>query len=301
MIHIGLVLIRVTGLTRSELGGQVLVNLVDTRYSGNIQKAIIGTMEIDMTQNCGITYMAPKMQLPIRDFANHFQLIIKTRGYEEFTTGQNLVVTKILTARLSNHTNNNFKLQIDRVMQHLSSQGVVELESDDENNYDIILVLEDSTTHPANLLDYYYPDYDWKQDFNTIPHPDDCTMLIQHKYQGQYPCIFTNPFASECQRSVVGSDGKREPNFFPQYLGTGNNLVTMFDVNPFTFEQNEYELPYPQQSKPPKWDEESPILVNESVGSGSGISNFNRIPKQRDTRIPMPNFRQTPTTPPETG
>ncbi|KAI9072216.1 hypothetical protein K1719_045819 [Acacia pycnantha] len=227
MIHIGLVLIRVTGLTRSELGGQVLVNLVDTRYSGNIQKAIIGTMEIDMTQNCGITYMAPKMQLPIRDFANHFQLIIKTRGYEEFTTGQNLVVTKILTARLSNHTNNNFKLQIDRVMQHLSSQ--------------------------------------------------------------------------ECQRSVVGSDGKREPNFFPQYLGTGNNLVTMFDVNPFTFEQNEYELPYPQQSKPPKWDEESPILVNESVGSGSGISNFNRIPKQRDTRIPMPNFRQTPTTPPETG
>ncbi|KAI9110906.1 hypothetical protein K1719_018026 [Acacia pycnantha] len=115
---------QITGLTRSQVGGQVLLNLVDTRYNNNIQKAIFGTMEVDMARNSGVIYMAPKMQMSVTDFAKHFQLIIKTRGYEDFTKGQNLAITKILTGRLSNNTNNNFKLKINRVMQYLGSQGI---------------------------------------------------------------------------------------------------------------------------------------------------------------------------------
>ncbi|KAI9071645.1 hypothetical protein K1719_046382 [Acacia pycnantha] len=92
---------------------QVILNLVDTRYSNDIQRAIIGTMEVDMARNSGVIYMAPKMQMTVTDFAKHFQLIIKTRGYVDFTEGQNLAITKILTGRLSNNTNNNFKLKID--------------------------------------------------------------------------------------------------------------------------------------------------------------------------------------------
>ncbi|KAI9119470.1 hypothetical protein K1719_009346 [Acacia pycnantha] len=114
IIHIGLVLIKITGLTRSQAGGHVLLNLVDRRYNNNIQKAIIGSMEVDMAHNSGvIIYMAPKMQMPVTDFGKHFQLIIKTRGYEDFTEGQNLAITKILTGRLSNNTNNSFRLKLD--------------------------------------------------------------------------------------------------------------------------------------------------------------------------------------------
>ncbi|KAI9111266.1 hypothetical protein K1719_017678 [Acacia pycnantha] len=128
IIHIGLVLIKITGTNRISSGGRVILNLVDTRYSNDIQRAIIGTMEVDMARNSGVIYMAPKMQMTVTDFAKHFQLIIKTRGYEDFTEGQNLAITKILTGRLSNNTNNNFKLKIDRVMQYLGSQGIKAIE-----------------------------------------------------------------------------------------------------------------------------------------------------------------------------
>ncbi|KAI9084719.1 hypothetical protein K1719_033363 [Acacia pycnantha] len=250
---------KITGLTRSQAGGQVILNLVDTRYSNDIQRAIIGTMEVDMARNSGVIYMAPKMQMTVTDFAKHFQLIIKTRGYEDFTEGQNLAITKILTGRLSNNTNNNFKLKIDRVMQYLGSQGIkaiegkaftakdlagkewnitlpatqplvpsrtsfwehnnksvgirfsdyktegiTEPESDDEHSNPMLVIMEENSD-PLQLLCTHYPDYDWSQDFTEIPHPDDCHLLINIKYSGQYPKIFTNPFASECQRSVVGS------------------------------------------------------------------------------------------------
>ncbi|KAI9084189.1 hypothetical protein K1719_033860 [Acacia pycnantha] len=81
---------QITGLTRSQAGGQVILNLVDTRYSNDIQRAIIGTMEVDMARNSGVIYMAPKMQMTVTDFAKHFQLIIKTRGYEDFTKDKTL-------------------------------------------------------------------------------------------------------------------------------------------------------------------------------------------------------------------
>ncbi|KAI9083343.1 hypothetical protein K1719_034709 [Acacia pycnantha] len=259
IIHIGLVLIKITGLTRSQAGGQVLLNLVDTRYNNNIQKAIIGTMEVDMARNSGVIYIAPKMQMSVTDFGKHFQLIIKTRGYEDFIEGQNLAITKILTGRLSNSTNNNFRLKIDRVMQYLGSQGikaiegkaftakdlagkewnitlpatqplvlsrtsfwensnksvgirffdyktegVTEPESDDEHS-NLMLVIMEENPDPLQLLFTYYPDYDWSQDFAEILHPDDCHLLINIKYGNDYPKFFTNPFASECQRSVVGS------------------------------------------------------------------------------------------------
>ncbi|KAI9071652.1 hypothetical protein K1719_046389 [Acacia pycnantha] len=54
---------QITGLTRSQAGGQVILNLVDTRYSNDIQRAIIGTMEVDMARNSGVIYMAPKMRI----------------------------------------------------------------------------------------------------------------------------------------------------------------------------------------------------------------------------------------------
>ncbi|KAI9084703.1 hypothetical protein K1719_033347 [Acacia pycnantha] len=59
-----------------------------------------------------------------------------------------------------------------------------------------------------------------------------------------------------------------------------------------TMEEDEYDLPYPQQSSrlpPPKWDDEIPILMNEDTGSSS-ISNFHRIHEHHASNTPRPNF-----------
>ncbi|KAI9110057.1 hypothetical protein K1719_019098 [Acacia pycnantha] len=347
IIHIGLVLIKITGLTRSQAGGQVILNLVDTRYNNDIKRAIIGTMEVDMAQNSGVIYMAPQIQMTVTDFSKHFQLIIKTRVYEDFTEGQNLAITKILTGRLSNNTNNNFKLKIDRVMQYLGSQGIkaiegktftakdlagkewnitlpatqplvpsrtsfwehsnksvgirlydyktegiTEPESDDEHSNPMLLIME-GNLDPLQLLFTHYPDYDWSQDFTEILHPDDCHLLISIKYSGQYPKIFTNPFASECQRSVVGSTNITGIDGSTNIIGIDSSPSTFAMLSTHTLmEEDEYDLPYPQQSSqlpPPKWDYEIPILMNEDTGSSS-ISNFHRIPEHHASNIPRPNF-----------
>ncbi|KAI9116765.1 hypothetical protein K1719_012131 [Acacia pycnantha] len=193
IIHIGLVLIKITGLTRSQAGGQVLLNLVDTRYINNIQRAIIGTMEVDMAWNSGVIYMTPKMQMTVTDFAKHFQLIIKTRGYEDFTEGHNLAITKILTgsqgikaiegkaftakdlagkewnitlpatqplvpSRTSFWENSNKSVGI-RFFDY-KTEGVTEPESDDEHSNPMLVILEENPD-PQQLLFAYYPDYDW--------------------------------------------------------------------------------------------------------------------------------------------
>ncbi|KAI9081402.1 hypothetical protein K1719_036548 [Acacia pycnantha] len=85
IIHIGLVLIKITGLTRSQAGGHVILNLVDTRYSNDIQRAIIGTMEVDMARNSGVIYMAPKMQMTNETLPNTSNLLSRP---EDMRTSQ---------------------------------------------------------------------------------------------------------------------------------------------------------------------------------------------------------------------
>lgn len=122
-IHIGLCMIGIHGMHRSELGCKVHVTLIDTRFS-DLQRAVIGTMEVDMTKNRELIYFTPDFIIPVPDFCNHICLLIKTKGYESMVAGKNLMITKALVGRLSNRSTYNFKLQIDNVMTHLGTQGV---------------------------------------------------------------------------------------------------------------------------------------------------------------------------------
>lgn len=57
-IHLGLIVIGMKGLTRAGLGAKVLVCILDTRHTNDVQ-ALIGSMEIDMNNNQAIIYCAP--------------------------------------------------------------------------------------------------------------------------------------------------------------------------------------------------------------------------------------------------
>lgn len=47
LMHLGLIVVGVKGLTRKDVGAKVMVSILDTRWT-NQEKAIIGCMEIDM-------------------------------------------------------------------------------------------------------------------------------------------------------------------------------------------------------------------------------------------------------------
>ncbi|AXS67831.1 ORF3 [Dioscorea nummularia-associated virus] len=127
IIHIGLILIGIHGLHRRNYGSKVMIALADT--SDNIpQKAIIGSMEVDMGENHELCYFAPDMSMTIQDFCNYFSLIIKTKGYETMSHRDNLLITKALVGRIGNNSSSAYRLKIENVLTHLATQGVRAIE-----------------------------------------------------------------------------------------------------------------------------------------------------------------------------
>jgi len=90
-IHQGMYIIGVKGLTRKKLGTKVLITLLDKRW-GTIDKAALGFMEVDMNKNRLITYIAPDLMMPVKEFAEKMSFGFQTKGYEDFK-GTNLLVS----------------------------------------------------------------------------------------------------------------------------------------------------------------------------------------------------------------
>lgn len=55
-IHLGLIIFGLRGLTKTQVGGKVLLVLYDSHFSDK-EKAIMGLIEVDMNNNLGITYL----------------------------------------------------------------------------------------------------------------------------------------------------------------------------------------------------------------------------------------------------
>ncbi|CAL5326658.1 unnamed protein product [Camellia sinensis] len=63
--------------------------------------------------------------MTIADFFNHVQIVIQTRGYDEWQNGEaNLLVTRGLVGRLSNTPNVGFAYEVQGVTDFLTSKGV---------------------------------------------------------------------------------------------------------------------------------------------------------------------------------
>ena len=122
-LHIGLIMIRLFTLHRRAAGVNALVVIRDTRWSDDL--SIIGTMEMDLTHDTQLAYIAPNMMLSISDFYNHIQLVIQTHGYDTWRSGEsNLLLTRSLIGRLSNTSYTGFRYNVTNVSDYLTSRGV---------------------------------------------------------------------------------------------------------------------------------------------------------------------------------
>ncbi|KAJ3704990.1 hypothetical protein LUZ61_008695 [Rhynchospora tenuis] len=122
-LHIGMIMVRLYTLHRRSAGVNALVLLRDTRWRDS--RAVISSMEMDLSSGTQLAYTAPDMTLSIRDFRDHIQLVIQTHGYEGWQGGEsNLLLSRSLIGRLSNTSHTNFRYNVQNVADHLASRGV---------------------------------------------------------------------------------------------------------------------------------------------------------------------------------
>ncbi|KAF5933479.1 hypothetical protein HYC85_029650 [Camellia sinensis] len=122
-IHLGVIQIRLQVLHRIEQGNLAVLVLRDTRWTGD--QATFASMEVDLTRGIQMVYIVPNTMMTIGDFYNHVQVVIQTRGYENWQGGEaNLLITRGLVGRLSNTPNVGFAYEIQGVTEFLTSRGV---------------------------------------------------------------------------------------------------------------------------------------------------------------------------------
>ena len=121
-IHQGMYIIGVKGMTRKKLGAKVLITLLDKRWE-SVDKAALGFMEGDMNENMLITYIAPDLMMPVKEFIEKMSFGFQTKGYEDFK-GTNLLISIEFIGRLSNQSNSRYRVNVDDVIQSMQSKGL---------------------------------------------------------------------------------------------------------------------------------------------------------------------------------
>ncbi|KAG6532384.1 hypothetical protein ZIOFF_006224 [Zingiber officinale] len=123
LIQLGLVMIHIHALHRRNAGTNALVVLRDTRWSDD--RSITGTMEIDLSEDTQLVYIAPNLLISIEDFFHHIELTIQTHGYENWNSAEsNLLITRGLIGRLTNTSHAGFRYNIQNVADYLASTGI---------------------------------------------------------------------------------------------------------------------------------------------------------------------------------
>ncbi|KAG6473328.1 hypothetical protein ZIOFF_067243 [Zingiber officinale] len=123
-IHLGILQVRFQILHRRYAGTMALIVFRDTRWNTD-DRSIIAAMEIDLAEGHQLIYVMPNIMLTIKDFFRHIQISIQTRGYESWEGAEaNLLVTRSITARLSNTPNVGFAFRVEKVAEYLRSKGV---------------------------------------------------------------------------------------------------------------------------------------------------------------------------------
>lgn len=109
-------------MNKKQVGGKVLIVLYDSRLYDK-EKAIIGLVEMDMNNNIGITYLCQNFNITIKDFIKQIKIIIQAKGYGNFQNN-NIQLDVIFLGKTMNHIHTNFRIQIDWIIEFLSSKGI---------------------------------------------------------------------------------------------------------------------------------------------------------------------------------
>lgn len=123
-IHLGILQVRFQILHRRYAGTLALVVFRDTRWGAD-GRSIIAAMEVDLAEGNQLIYIMPDIMMTIKDFYRHIQISICTKGYDSWEGAEaNLLITRSITARLSNTPNVGFAFRINKVAEYLRSKGV---------------------------------------------------------------------------------------------------------------------------------------------------------------------------------
>nr|AOV63232.1 polyprotein [Sugarcane bacilliform virus] len=125
-IHLGVLQVRLQIMHRTYAGTMALVVFRDTRWTqeGEEDRSIIAAMEADLSQGHQLIYVIPDIMMTIRDFYQHVQISVLTKGYQGFQGEANLLVTRSCRCRLTNVPNVGFAYNIQKVVEYLNSKGV---------------------------------------------------------------------------------------------------------------------------------------------------------------------------------
>ena len=121
-IHQGMYIIGVKSMTRKKLGTKVLITLLDKRWN-SINKAALGFLEGDMNEGSLITYIAPDLIMPIKEFIEKMSFGFQTKGYEDFK-GTNLLVSIEFIGRLTNKSRTKYKVNVNDVIENMQSKCI---------------------------------------------------------------------------------------------------------------------------------------------------------------------------------
>ena len=123
LMHMGLIVVGLKGLTRKNLGTKVLVVIYDDRWS-DLKKSVIGLTEVDMTNNGGIFYVSPDFMINLGEFGRHIKIGIQTKGYEEMEGGNNLLMCIGFIGKMALNSNTRFKLKVADVVEVMGNKGI---------------------------------------------------------------------------------------------------------------------------------------------------------------------------------
>ncbi|KAG5616631.1 hypothetical protein H5410_016455 [Solanum commersonii] len=87
-------------------------------------KSIIGLTEVDMTNNGGIFYISPDFMINLREFEKHIKIGIQTKGYEEMSSGNNLLMCIGFIGKIASKSNTRFRLKVEDVVEVIGNKGI---------------------------------------------------------------------------------------------------------------------------------------------------------------------------------
>ncbi|KAG5576620.1 hypothetical protein H5410_056754 [Solanum commersonii] len=77
-----------------------------------------------MTNNGGIFYISPDFMINLREFGKHIKIGIQTKGYEEMSSGTNLLMCIGFIGKVTSRSNTRFRLQVEDVVEVMGNKGI---------------------------------------------------------------------------------------------------------------------------------------------------------------------------------
>uniref|UniRef100_A0A452ZMH1 Uncharacterized protein n=1 Tax=Aegilops tauschii subsp. strangulata TaxID=200361 RepID=A0A452ZMH1_AEGTS len=90
---------------------------------GISRQSSIRIFEGDMNENRLITYIAPDLMMPVKEFIEKMSFGFQTKGYEDFK-GTNLLVSIEFIGRLTNRSSSRYRVNVNVVIDSRQSKGI---------------------------------------------------------------------------------------------------------------------------------------------------------------------------------